>query len=604
MKNPDAIKIENETQPQQTTNKVIDAKPEKKEIPESKSELIEKIGSVRQDLETIEKELAIFEADKDNLSMEKIEAFNVKLQELIERAQKLKDYFGKENFNGDEGKIYDEFFYEEISRDIAEARPIVSSDSIRHWVGMFKLAIDRRMPELKNFTERDKEDEAVAKEAEGKLQEKKKVLLDKISEIRKYLSGGIFKGARKGKFEDGILDKLTAIEDYLEGNSPVVNIKIENFELKQLLDDYEQLRPYTERTKERIEYNKNRQARQSREIYDDIAKDLGEVKKYVTILKRLADILETKKDSDIRWQAMFEGKALPELGITEEDEQGYKNSVRESGETLSALDVKSFKNIRDSLKYFFRHLCREGGMSPEQALEEIKTEFEKIERTKFIAIGRKERGIRGLLTEGRLRCIWDFPKEEQAKQARDVMNIGGELYVNDRKRIEQKLGVWGKNPVSGLFGSENSRDELGAPPQYGDYLVVLKDRVVDRSVFIESDSMNPNWMIEPLKFKGRAEKTVVDRRLMPRHAPISKAIFNAFRHRPSTDSYYFPKTQEANLEYIEALICGGVKLEDVKEIVVKNPNEVPEDIRKLLEEKGIPLVKKVTFEKAEMPQEG
>jgi hypothetical protein len=179
------------------------------------------------------------------------------------------------------------------------------------------------------------------------------------------------------------------------------------------------------------------------------------------------------------------------------------------------------------------------------------------------------------------------------------MDIDGRHYLYRRKEAEQKLGISGKNPVSGLLGSENSRDELGAPPQYGDYLVVLKDEAADRSVFVESDSMNANWIIEPLEFKKKSGKNVTDRRLMPRHAPISKAIFNAFRHRPSTDSYYFPRTQEANLEYIEALICGGVKLEDVKEIVVKDLNEVPEDIKKLLEEKGIPLVKKVTIERAE-----
>ena len=314
-------------------------------------------------------------------------------------------------------------------------------------------------------------------------------------------------------------------------------------------------------------------------------------------VKKNTEMLASTKEIEIEWQSFFENKVVPAFNLSAEDKEKYKTEIEEAGREVSKLDLKSFDNIRESLQYFFCYYCQKRKIAPAEALERIKEEVEKVERTKFIAVGRKEKGLRGLLEEGKLRCIWDFSEEERRKKARNIMDDVG--YVYKREQAEKSLGIWGENPISSILGSENSRDEFGAPRQYGEYLVVLKDEAYDRSIFTESDSMNPYWMIEPLRPKGSEERhDVVNRRLISKHASIAKALFNDFRFNPSTKSYYFPSTQENNLEYIEALVCGGVKLEDVKEIVVRDIDKVPEDIKKILEEKSIPLRTKVSFEKA------
>jgi hypothetical protein len=549
-----------------------------------------------------------------NEQKEKSETINIKIEELLsstERPEERVDsILQKTNVLSKEIEELRVFFDDRLDEQRSSEYFYASPNYYN--AGHYKTRIDHQLEILKRIEQNIKEtQEGVAKrrerikkekekieDAKETLEEKKGEIMKRCEEIEKDL-GGIMGKFKKKKYEEGILEKIDELKEGL--GSEVVLPEFSDTDLRWALRDYSQIekvmngcRNNIEREEEWIEKG------QEGAVINSCAK-LQEIGSSAQENHAIFDNLLKSAEREIEWQLFFENVFIEEMGVTEEDKEREKERMTQEDLEMTDSKERSFENIRGSLAHFLKHLKQRHDLSGREALDLIKKEVEKVKKSRFVTITRGENGLTGLLREGKLRCIWEFSDDRQFEMAKNSGDKHG--YLRRRKHLEQGLDVWGKNPISASLNNENGHDEnITERRQYGEYLLVLDDNVIDRSIYTEGDTMNGTGILFPLRERfskyEHLDNIIKKRGLSPDHACIAKALYNLYYYDPETGDCNFPEKMGDNFEYIEALITGGVALEDVKEVVVKNIDDVPEDIKKLLEEKGIPLVTKVTREKS------
>jgi|GEM_PF-4033511 len=530
-------------------------------------------------------------------TVEKLEQFLDRIKEFAGPLEGLEVFLNKDSFDKQAVK---ELFFETVSKRFSFSHTRQEIIFVKERLKLTEGRIENSIQSMKKRKEIEERNQMDMDEEKQNLNQVEGDILTKVEEIKNSFAG--FGGKkRKRNHEYDIDRRFKQLEEYFKDNS--LNAPLfKDAELNLIVERYKAASERYKKKVETFEKSISHTEENTKKIYKELKEENIDL-----LLERVQeafsniDILRESESTELEWRDFFNNEIANEFGLGEKGKEDFKAEVMSSDSDTRHLDVKSFDNIEESVALFVRHFHKKRGWDTEKVLSQMKRELVKVEKTRFINIGRKEDGLKGLLTEGRLKSIWEFDREEQKKKARGgPLDSTGISYLSKRERAEKKLGVSGKNPISASLGSENSRDEYGAPVQYGEYMVVLNDDVYDRSVFVEGDSMNDNHLIRPIEIKKYNDRGVEDRRILARHASIDKALFNLHRYSPESDNYVFPgrnnpmDDMEGALEYIEALIPEGVSLEDVKEVVVKNIDEVPDEIKKLLEEKGIPLVTKVT----------
>src|SRR3990167_4709345 len=147
-------------------------------------------------------------------------------------------------------------------------------------------------------------------------------------------------------------------------------------------------------------------------------------------------------------------------------------------------------------------------------------------------------GVSGLLNDGKLKAYWERGSTWQTlDNDYAVMRDLGE-----RKLKTRALGTErDPHPVSGALMSENGFDELHGPTgdHYGSVFVVLKnERVADRTMFTLGDSVEVGFDRPGNVMDFESAKRV-------------KAV---------------KETTAVDYPYVEALVQGGVRLEDIESI--------------------------------------
>jgi hypothetical protein len=573
----------------------IEQEEEKKERIEIRSGFFVEIREASDLLTSIEKSIAdLIEGEP---TVEKLKHFLKTIKEFTQPLEELEVFLDKNTFDKQAVK---ELFFEKIGNKLSFINLRQRVSFARECLMRVEKQVEKNIEEIKERREIEERNQLESEEEKQNLEETKKEILSKVAEIKNSFTG--FRGKKRKRDQEHDIDRrFEQLEECLEGGSQNPP-SFKDSDLNRLVEKY---KGASKRYKQKMDSHE-RSISYSKGKIEKTYKELKE--NYLDLLLKMTQeassniiLLRDSEEAELKWRDFFNNEIANEFGLSEEDKERFGQETRDSGKDTRHLDIKSFDNIKESVALFVRHFHKERGWDTETVLEQMKRELEKVEETKFVNIGRKEGGLRGLLTEGKLKSIWEFPEEIQRKKARGgLMDSTGRDYLNRRRRAEKDLGLSRKNPISASLGSENGRDEYGAPVQYGEYMVVLGDDVYDRAVYIEGDSMNEHHLISPIESKKYNDREVDDRRILPKHASLAKALFNLHRYDPQSDRYMFPNrdnpmhSMEGALEYIEALITGGVSLEDVKEVIVKNVDDVPEDIKRLLKEKGIPLVTEVS----------
>jgi hypothetical protein len=204
-------------------------------------------------------------------------------------------------------------------------------------------------------------------------------------------------------------------------------------------------------------------------------------------------------------------------------------------------------------------------------------EIPKSQEKPEVIITMRKSSFREFLETGRYKARLDkakFSKFEMLKM-QEVLKPGipedtvKKLYreveggLNRRKVRQVQLGI---DPQEGepnpVYGELIIDPELELPSicnrGYGSYIhVVLEDDVLERTVYYIGDSVSDASILTETKHQVAYKEAVKARRLL-----------NSFRNMgPQINWTRLP-------EYIEADILGGIKLEDVKEFLIKKDEEV------------------------------
>jgi len=161
----------------------------------------------------------------------------------------------------------------------------------------------------------------------------------------------------------------------------------------------------------------------------------------------------------------------------------------------------------------------------------------------------------------------------------DMFGSADDDYDDRRRMSEEVMGIHAQKnskPVyAALAGGSDKSLERGAAPQYGEVVLVFsEDKLRDRVIFVEGDSMNPMGMIDAIRPKEKSSvRNGLEHRMLNRaHAEVAKAIYNLSRQ--FEDPYYGKEDDligHKAVQYIEAPILGGVDMSYIKEIVVDFP---------------------------------
>jgi len=553
---------------------------------EKYSEVFVQVEEAQEKVKTLNAEVAEILEKKEN-TKDYLEYFLERIDYLEEEIDEMGSFFEAEHYKE---KVRKKYFYESLDHRL-DYNARNNLGIIRVNLGIIKKKLEDAIKEIKERQERKEEDEKDLESLDEKMEGEKQKLLERCDEIEKDLSGLIGK-LKKKKYDADILEKISNLKKALKEE----NVSLPQFsdrELSQLLENLRRLNESRDKKKDVISKDQLRlneftekETEKSLEILEEIASDLKK-------LEEKTNQLFEKSKIEIEWERVFEEELVPELGLTDEDIEKFKERMRESGREVSRLDLKSFGNIKESLRYFLRDR-NENHWSVGDTSKFIRQEVQRVKRTMRLSVTRGENGLKGLLHEGKLRCIWELSRDSQLDAAK---GMNAQDYLNRRQQIEQNMDVWGENPISATLDSNNHRDELASENQYGKYKIILDGNTIDRSVYTEGDVMNAsgmlNYVAKRLSIMSQPnmhnKKLCERRRLLPDHAIIAKAFYNLEYYNGHGDVYFLPKPMGTQVEYIEAMVTGGVTLQDVKEVIVKRVDEVPKEIRDLLEEKGIPL---------------
>jgi len=265
--------------------------------------------------------------------------------------------------------------------------------------------------------------------------------------------------------------------------------------------------------------------------------------------------------------------------------EGRKSN--ENGEPIDSegKSLKDWRNAREKILPKLYELM-EGKLETikfkkEELLQELKNEIALVRSTSAVTFNTDQEAMEKILESGRF-----IPMTEQSEEERKAMRKTGgmlgevvgtvsEEYDTRRAHSEKIMGIYtekGPKPVYAALagGSGNSREKGGAA-QYGDVVFVFnEEKIKNRTIFIEGDSMNPGGLIDALGEKEKmSEKYGLEHRMLNRsHAELAKAMYNVSK-KLEAPYLEHSKITEA-VRYIEAPILGGATLEDIKEIIINN----------------------------------
>lgn len=591
-------KIEKEilTENTEPGREVLKEKMRQKE--EARPEFIQNLDRLSNEIFSIQGEISKFK-EKEHSPEE-----NKALIESLSRKINAIERIFRESLN--EKYIYQEIVYNEIPYDL-KRNLYGTVRTIKPKIEGIIRTLETCYPSYQKSQRLLNECEEAIKKEENELNQVKKELLNDAKTFLQGYSG--IKGFFKRIFSAGVKQKIKEVQDlinYLEGKieefstnklSQYQEDLVKNFyHLKSLearvrVEKIGSLKFWEESVERDIKYIDDR----TKKYLDSLQVDLEEIQKGIVELKVL-------KEKEMKWEKFWEEIIMKEFRISPEDEEIYKKELREQGKEFTWLDRLSFQNIRELLHDYFcglhkmgrgyRKTLGEGEVKEktnmEEVLESLKKEWEKVKTTRFLMLVQSQSGLMRILEEGRVKTIWDFETKERLKITRPGVFGDPEYYLLMRRKNEEVVNIHGKNPVSCCLESKDGRYENGGPPQYGDYNLVLKDNLLERSIFCISDSMNWLGLIPPLVNEKR-QLSVKYRTLNLDHALIAKAMLNDFYRNVQTGKYEYWPRLGALVEYIEGRVIGGVKREDIKFIFTTEPEKSPQDLKKLLDKYKIPL---------------
>lgn len=210
----------------------------------------------------------------------------------------------------------------------------------------------------------------------------------------------------------------------------------------------------------------------------------------------------------------------------------------------------------------------------EEAKNNLLEELRRTVETAFLNVNLTRSALEGFLRDGEFSALFSMDEKSKKTHAGELGD-GADFYLRHRQTVERALGTYDTkhSTIYGTLGSDNDSDELrGGAPVYGDFVLRLKNEVMQRSSFTEGDSLTSTGHteyarnklqrqgIDGLDWAGRARAI----HIQPEHAHLAKAIVNVERQRVRQLNGAPP----SSFMYLEAHIADGLTPSDVDTITV------------------------------------
>lgn len=282
-------------------------------------------------------------------------------------------------------------------------------------------------------------------------------------------------------------------------------------------------------------------------------------------LNRLVD---EQKSLDERKERMLRINEILLTLVPPKKEKSVELSPRIK-EQQKTTQERSERNIADLLDGFLRradfgHLVDRKINNSTEALEKLRKEVKKVQESASVTVNMKEGRLLKILKDGRFKSTLEIPwKEKDKKGAPSV-----EYYERTRIATEQSLGIHASGTeddpfaIVGALASDNGYDEFsGAARNYGDVFIKLKSAVLDRSVFINGDTIHEVSRHSDSQIKSGLDKDA---------AMIAKAIRNIEGDGARTQA-------GDHTSIIEVDVLGGVKVDEIESINLSSPEKFLEE---------------------------
>ena len=204
--------------------------------------------------------------------------------------------------------------------------------------------------------------------------------------------------------------------------------------------------------------------------------------------------------------------------------------------------------------------------SREEITELLEAEKIRAEQTGFLCVNITAAKLETILTKGGFKDIFAL-NEKELEEMRRTRETGDNSYMDQRKTIEQALGVYSpeSSTVYGTYSSNNDNDERrGGAAFYGNIFLKLKPST--EAVFCEGDSMSRGNEIADNKLNMLGIKNLdyanhaKARQIAPEQINLVKAMSNTFKKIENS----LGKSVSV-MGYTEAHIK-GLRLEDIESI--------------------------------------
>lgn len=215
----------------------------------------------------------------------------------------------------------------------------------------------------------------------------------------------------------------------------------------------------------------------------------------------------------------------------------------------------------------------------ERAREEMEKALERLNVKLTVRVNAERKSAEAILREGRMRSAYELPVRDKS-------------YMDFRTAVDKRLGV-GKKTIFGSMGRDSEMGEL----LYGDVSFNLKGTVSARTSLTIADSFYSQGQFG----FGFARRAQAERIIRDAARSMDSAVFRRFIEKPTENrmnaqALKWLINEDVSAQYVEAQIMGGVKLDDVSEIVVRvSPaglRDIPPELnylRSLAEQRGIPV---------------
>jgi len=267
----------------------------------------------------------------------------------------------------------------------------------------------------------------------------------------------------------------------------------------------------------------------------------------------------------------FLEKLFQDLQVTEKDKGEYLETNNREGEysaILRRVDERSFQNIRVLIaKYahYYLKVCHH--VSQDQFETGLIKHLERVRRSYFLSYNFNNEAffLSGLATRGKIKSITEFNELETEALAHTMDNP--KAYIRRRKEVEKWMGITDSDnpPVYAGLGAEGSpawpEQKRGACPGFGNGVLVLKKDISNRVIYTFQDSM-------------RKRSSIEEQQLNLDHALIAKALRD-FELDPDYNLEALERRMGDLWFYVEAQVLGGVRVKDIKEIILNKTNPNP-----------------------------